>query len=62
VRDFMSRLTVTVDVYLQAQNADEATEEVAKIMEDLTVTPGSPYLTDVELIGVDAERPTEMAP
>jgi hypothetical protein len=58
----MSRLTVTVDVYLQAENAEEATGEVAKIMEDLTVTPASPYLTDVELIGIVAERPTEMSP
>jgi hypothetical protein len=34
----MSRLTVTVDVYFTADNTEEATQEVAKIMEDLDVS------------------------
>jgi hypothetical protein len=65
VRDFTSRLTVTVDVYFTAENAEEATQEIAKIMEDLDVSLASRRLsTDevLELIGIDAERPREMSP
>jgi hypothetical protein len=68
VRDFTSRLTLTVDAYFTAENAEEAEREVAKIMEDLedldVSLAGRRMSTEaiLEVIALQADGPTEMSP
>jgi hypothetical protein len=59
----MSRLTVTVDVYFTADNAEEARQEIGKIKDDIDVSlAGAQPTEEFEVIEVQAERPREMSP
>jgi hypothetical protein len=61
----MSRLTITVDAYFTAENAGEAMDVVAQTMNDIEVAlPGRPLrgAQDIDVVGIDAEKPVEMAP